>query len=228
MNNLQEMMNEAFDKISNDGLIEKLIKEQIEKTVAGIIEDTFRSYSDFGKGLKEYIKNHFNFSFDKLSLPEYNATIIASINDEYQKQIASITSFQIKERLESILKPIDKQDWKLSEFVEKFGMSCIEYDDYDLYEGFEITAIYENRNDGYFNLYLDMEEGKSSYSCKYKIMFNEKGIWGLYIDNEDITIKQHNCMMYDFDRFLYQFYAQGCVVSEIDSFDTYISGNKDY
>ena len=51
MNELQQAVGAAFEKIVAAGTIEAAIEKKLTETVTSIIDHELRSYSDFGKAL---------------------------------------------------------------------------------------------------------------------------------------------------------------------------------
>lgn len=84
--NIENCVQEKFQEIVSSGFIEEQIKKALEKTVAESIEESLRSWSDFGKELKSKISEAVKIEKLELKLPEYNQLvcnwIIEMINDQ--------------------------------------------------------------------------------------------------------------------------------------------------
>lgn len=97
---LNKIMNETLTGLENEGYVEKIVRQQLEKTIKDIINDTFREYSDFGKQLEEYIKNNININFDKLGIEEYNMLILTVLKEHLDKIITIQGVEKMKETAE--------------------------------------------------------------------------------------------------------------------------------
>lgn len=53
---MNAIINSKLSELNTEGYLEKIIKKQLEDTIKDVVEDSLRSWSDFGKGLKEAVK----------------------------------------------------------------------------------------------------------------------------------------------------------------------------
>ncbi|OME10426.1 hypothetical protein BSK47_30850, partial [Paenibacillus odorifer] len=79
------IINEKLAELQSEGYVEKIIKKQLESTIKDIVEDSLRSWSDFGKGLKEAVKNQLQINLEQLDIPSYNHVILDAIKAELER-----------------------------------------------------------------------------------------------------------------------------------------------
>lgn len=116
---LNNMVNQALTNIHSEGLVEKIVRNKLEKTIESIIDDIFSSYGDFGKQLKEHVKQHFSINLGVLDLPSYN-TLIAQVIKEKLDEITHIQGVEkLKEQMDRMLADV-KPEYKLSELINSW------------------------------------------------------------------------------------------------------------
>ncbi len=109
MKELTQAITDRMNHMVESGAMQELIDKQLQKTVADILDSSLRSYSDFGKAIKEKLDASLGRSLESVSFPEYShfisetivATVSASINE------ASVSSLQ--DQLKEILAPVPKE-----------------------------------------------------------------------------------------------------------------------
>jgi len=200
---IEKTVKEQFKEIVKSGFVEEKIKETLKTTIESIIKDCLRDYSDFGKEVKEKIKQSLSLGNMDLKLPEYNQLVCNWIIEIVNKTIISTSKKEIEENIKKFFKPLKKSEYKISEIIEEFmsGDGYSEPPD-------DITFIREESKqcEGYINYYFDEDSNASQYSCKYNIGINKDGLWKLSIsDTEANEMKTAN--LYGFDSFLFQLYA---------------------
>ena len=174
MIDLNKIVNDTLVKLEKEQFVETVVKKRLEKTITEIVDDTFREWSDFGKNLKEYIRENLNVNLESLGLEGYNSLALAAIKEELDKCITIQGIEKIKETTKEILSDV-KPEYTLSEIIERLkGASLKEEYEYD--EGDSIALIINGEEDGYKHIYLSEEEpyGKSKYYYDYQIDINRE------------------------------------------------------
>jgi|SRR6478735_4053318 len=167
---IEVIVQDQLNKIITEGKLEAIVRAKVEKTLEEIIQDMVRSYSDFGKGLKEEITKAFKVDFGKISAVDYNHIVVSIIKEELDKNMVQFVKEPISEVLSNYLGPIEKKEWRLSEIIEKFKQEEIE----DKSDGGEISLFVEVSNYGSTHISFDKEEGKERYNCEYRMSINSK------------------------------------------------------
>jgi hypothetical protein len=224
---LQKIIEEKTKEIIESGYIEELIKTNLEKTTGEIIEKALSSYSDFGKELKEKVSKSFKLDMDKLSIPEYHTMMMSYIKDEIDLYMKNDLRSKTQERIGGFFKPLERDEYKITEIVEAFKYAVKE-DEYissnEYYEEKEITCIIDDPKDGYIDIYLDPEEGTKKFNCEWQIRIKEDGIWHITSGRDGELHRARNIILTGFERLLFQMYSQKVkIINDSEDIDTYIS-----
>ena len=108
MKELQQVVNAQIEKMIDDGSVENMIAEKIKDSIKSAIDDSLKSYSDFGRALKDKVEESLNQSINRISLPEYNKFISDVVISSFEGVLEEQGKTQIKELLEGSLKPVPK------------------------------------------------------------------------------------------------------------------------
>lgn len=168
---LNVIVNNTLSELKEEGYVEKIVKKQLEKTIQDIIEDSLRSWSDFGKELKQQVQEQMNFNLEKLDIPSYNHVVMNIIKNELERSVHEEGAKQIQESIQDLLGTA-KKEYKLSELIKEIvehdcELNELDYDDYK-----EITVIVEDKYGSKY-VYIDPEEDKPWYQCKYKLVLDD-------------------------------------------------------
>jgi len=209
MIDLNKIVNETLENIEKEGFVEKVVEKRLKETMESIIDDTFRSYSDFGKNLKEYVGQNLNVNLSNLKLEGYNTLVLATVKEQLDKVITVQGIEKIKEATEGILTDV-KRDYKLSEIIELIKED-VDQDDIG-YED-QITLVIDSSSSGYQHIYLDAEEKDRKYSCDYQIDIDGEGKpYSIKLKDGNIDTKKILGGLYGLDRLLFKIYASGSKV----------------
>ncbi|MBU3205169.1 hypothetical protein [Clostridium algidicarnis] len=208
MIDLNKIVNETLKNIEKEGFVEKVVEKRLKETMESVIDDTFRSYSDFGKNLKEYVGQNLNVNLSNLGLEGYNTLVLAAVKEELDKTITMQGIEKIKQTAEEMLSSV-KDEYTLSELIEKvkegFCKEEYEYDEYD-----KITLFIEDGSSGYKHIYLNEEEEDRKYSCDYQIDINKEGKpYSIKLKGDEIDSKKILGGLYGLDKLLFKIYAHG-------------------
>lgn len=167
---IQLVVQDQLNKIISEGKLEAIVRTKVEKTLDDIIGDSVRSYSDFGKTLKEEINKAFKISFEEISAVDFNHIVVSIVKEQLDKNLLHSVKEPISEAISQYLGPIEKKEWKLSEIIEKFKQEEIE----DKHEGGEISLHIKKSNYGSTHIAFDKEHGRKKYECEYQMSINTK------------------------------------------------------
>lgn len=227
MIDLNKIVNDTLVKLEKEQFVETVVKKRLEKTITEIVDDTFREWSDFGKNLKEYIRENLNVNLESLGLEGYNSLALAAIKEELDKCITIQGIEKIKETTKEILSDV-KPEYTLSEIIECLkGASLKEEYEYD--EGDSIALIINGEEDGYKHIYLSEEEpyGKSKYNYDYQIDINREGKpYSIKLKGKEIDKNKILGGLYGLDKLLFKIYASGSKIIldeglDVDDYDIY-------
>lgn len=211
--NLQEVVQSQLEKSINEGFFEKTVKKQVESLIEGVTSDFFRTYSDFGKGLQKHIQSQLQVSFENVELTTYNMMICEMIRKELEGSIGETALPQIQSYIKGTLGLLEKQEWKLSEILEKFVKDELDSD----FEG-EFTLHIETSSYGYTHIYLGKEEDERKTDCEFELDIDNKGTVYYFrikdyrsVDAENLKLDKQP-ITGSFDRFIFNLYASGAKV----------------
>lgn len=166
MIDLNKMVNESLKKIEEEGYVQEVIDNTIKKTIESVIDDLLRSWSPFGKNLKEEIENKLNIDLKNLDIASYNQLILNAVKEKLDVVIHQQGIEQIKADMDELLAN-KKSEYRLSEIIKKLKKDNAEdaIDD----DWYEISLHIEKGSVLNF-IYFDGEPEKRKHECKYKII----------------------------------------------------------
>ncbi|MCE3203412.1 hypothetical protein [Paenibacillus sonchi] len=219
------IINEKLEELKEEGYVEKIIKKQLEKTIQDIIEESLRSWSDFGKGLKEAVGKQLQINLGKLDIPSYNEVILNVIKGELERSIHEEGSTRIQQQIQELL-GTGEQEYKLSEIIKQMVEDDLELNELSYEEIEKITVIVEERY-GSTYLYLDPEEDKSMYRCKYMIVLDEDGtVWRAEVNEKKFDNRVIMGGLYGLEATLFKMWTRKTKLV-IDEYETEFS-NPDF
>jgi DNA-binding transcriptional ArsR family regulator len=206
MMDLNKMVNDSLAKIEAEGYVEKVVEKRLKETIASIVDDLFRSYSDFGKELEKEVKAYLSVDLKKLNLTGYNVMVLNAVQEELDKVVHIQGVEKIKESLVKLLSNPPKE-YKLSELIDEFKRDVLS-DDSD-YEGREISFHFK-REYGSIYISFDRDDDKSEYRCQYRIWVEEDGsITTITINDKKFDNKVIMGGLWGFDKTLFKIYTSG-------------------
>jgi hypothetical protein len=222
MSDLRELVISAFDKIVEDGLVEKIIQEKIKKTIESILEDLLRDWSSFGKGLKVTLEEKLKIDFRHLNIPEYNLLLSNAIEKMVVENVENESMKFIEGNIKKLL-AIEEKEVNLSEFIQEFKKEFA--DDARDEDWSEITVIVKGGSTDYRHIYLDQETDKEYYECRTQIDIDDKGfIYSMKFNDKNLAKQFRIGNIYGFESKLFRMYAQKTkIIIDKTSFDTYYS-----
>lgn len=224
MIDLNKVVNDTLSEMENEKFVEKIVKDTLEKSIKSIVDDIFRSYSDFGKKLETYIESNLNIDFNRLGLEGYNGIVLAAVKEQLDKSITVQGVEKIKNSMDEMLSDI-KEEYTLSEIVEKVkddsDKESYEYD-YDEH----VFLIIDKSSGGYTHIYIDNDEDEPDrkYDYSYQIDIDNKGKpYSIKFKGDEINTKQ---IMGGLDKLLFKIYASGAKIKldqgdDADDYDLY-------
>lgn len=227
MIDLNKVVNDTLSEMENEKFVEKIVKDTLEKSIKSIVDDIFRSYSDFGKKLETYIESNLNIDFNRLGLEGYNGIVLAAVKEQLDKSITVQGVEKIKNSMDEMLSDI-KEEYTLSEIIEKVkddsDKESYEYD-YDEH----VFLIIDKSSGGYTHIYIDNDEDEADrkYDYSYQIDIDNKGKpYSIKFKGDEINTKQIMGGLYGLDKLLFKIYASGAKIKldqgdDADDYDLY-------
>ena len=100
---LVETVNETLVDLIEGDVIKKIITKQLESTITDVINDSMRSYSDFGKVIKEKINSVVNIAASNVELPEYTKFVSDVVLEQFDKVLQEQAKTQLAALIEKEL-----------------------------------------------------------------------------------------------------------------------------
>jgi hypothetical protein len=210
---LEKVVQSELDTIVSEGVVQKIIRKQLESTITSVISDSLREYSDFGKELKDAVKNAMKIDFKELSMVEYNHIVLGVIKEQLDKTLYENAVTPIRTAITQYIGVLDKEEWKLSEIISEFTTKGLDESD----EGFNITLIVEESSHGYVHVFFDEKGDKRKYDCEYQLDITKEGRvysfkagkYNPLTEKVDLTKRPIHG---SFDTFMFKLYASGIKV----------------
>ncbi|MDM0533204.1 hypothetical protein QTH05_06845 [Clostridium perfringens] len=210
MIDLNKIVNETLVNLEEEKFVEKVVKERLEKTITGIVDDVFREYGDFGKSLKDYIENNLNVNLERLGLEGYNTLALAAIKEQLDQTITVQGIEKLKKSTEEMLSDV-KKSYNLSELIETLkNKSTIEEREYD-----DKITLFIEKDGSFTHIYMDDEEKDHKYDCDYQININRDKPYSIKLKGDEINTKKILGGFYGLDRLLFKIYSTGANI-ELD------------
>lgn len=228
---LEKMMIASLKKIKNEGLVEKVIQEQIEKTVKSIINDLFHDYSDFGQDLKKKLSEAAKVNLEDIDLPIYNVLIENAIRDQTRQIMTDEHRKLIGQRINDIFKVEEKKEWKFSELIEEFVKESSKYNNDRA--GEQISLHIDDKRSTLCFINFDEKSNKKQYSCDNSIVIDVKTgkIHSAELGDRRTKSASDNRFigsLRGFEALVFRLYSQGCVIKIDDCEDaTYYPDPRD-
>lgn len=208
MEQLGNAVQAAFEKMASEGRIEAIIQEKVEKTVDGVLDDTLRKYSDFGKNLENAVAKGLSVNFNDLCLQEYNAIVLKIVKAKLDEAVNTVGREKIARDLEELLGGTTPAEVTLTELIGQFKKWVCE-DSYDPPSD-EITLFLGDMRYSSRWIYLDPSANCERYKCRFSLLLREDGtVASLSFDGIDPQKRAFIGSLNGFSRTLFQMYAAG-------------------
>ena len=189
MIDLNKIVNDTLVQMESENFVEKVVKSTLEKTITSIVDDVFRSYSDFGKNLKKHIEENLDNSITVNGIEKIKESIDAMLSDT-------------------------KSEYTLTEIIEKAKDDTTkeEYErDYDE----QVHLIIKKSSCGFKHIYIDNEDEEPNYkwSYAYQIDIDEDGKpYSIKFKGQEIDTQKIMGGLYGLDNLLFKIYASGAKI----------------
>ena len=157
MDDLEKRIQETVSRKMNDGTIEKMIEEQMEKAVKTALDDVFGYGGEAKKLLKEKFDSVMCPAIESHDFNQY-VTKLDSVLTEIINNTRLADNKQILDNFSYLMKDEDFKEIKLSEVFKQYCDYVSKYvstddlevytDDYPSYQ--DVTAVMEVTEEGYF------------------------------------------------------------------------------
>ncbi|MEY0836539.1 hypothetical protein AB7238_09930 [Providencia alcalifaciens] len=176
---LSELLTQRCVEFANSEQAVEIIDKGITKLFTSVVDDAFRSYSDFGKAFKEAIENALPTSIeDMVDLKKYNTLVTEKMRNSWE---SSGIETDIQEKVAALVKDFVSEEEspkyiKASDLWEAFIKDNAS-DAMESYWGSPTVFVDDEHDDSIF-VSLHPEENSSSYSsireseCDYRFFLS--------------------------------------------------------
>lgn len=168
---INQLVTDRFNALVEDGKLQEVVDQKLLAMITGVVDDLTRSYGDFGKQMREKLSAVFAVNLDKLDVVSYNTIVMNIIKEQLDANLYKQVEEPIAKELKNYTGNLEKQEWKISEIIQKFISETVIPDE-DRMECGEIS-FHESTSYGSTYYYFDKKPNKSSYECEYKLYTNK-------------------------------------------------------
>jgi len=170
--NIANVVCEAITSMEESGKIREKIDRRLNEAVDEIINDLFGYRSPIKQALEERIKEAMAFDPSLISLPNYQVLIAEQARAAYCRAMEAAGVNKTEEVVSRIIGSVETGELKFSQLVEHLKESeSVDDDD----EGHNVTVIVSPLEYRSRWVYMDFEERKAKYDCRFRLLVAEDG-----------------------------------------------------
>lgn len=209
---IQQQINDSFNKILAEGKIEAIIEKKLEDTLESVLKDILGSWSPLSKQIKTTLEANLQVNLDSLPFEAYNDTVLKVVKQQIDGQFSGVIAKELKENLEGLFAKYP-DTVALSKIIEDFK-ETIEGDSCRCSNSGEITVILDtdsyDKDDEYssYRLYLDENPDREKYLCDYSVWVYKGKVHSVSVREEKAADKLFLGPFYGFERFLFYAYVK--------------------
>jgi hypothetical protein len=164
------------DKIQHieETKLESIVETHVEKMLTRIVEDLTSNYGDIAKEVKTHLGKILAVNFEHAQVEQYNARVLLIYQNAIGKFLDEKVSAPIEAHLKEFATTIDKDEYTLSEILEKY-MRSLSDSEWESYDCIVPTVIVEKSNYGSTYIRFDHKSDKKSYECMYQLALDKEG-----------------------------------------------------
>lgn len=174
MKELEEQVVKAFRTMVESGQLEKSIQEKVARTVNEVLDESLKSWSPFGKALKEHVATQLNVDFRALGLGGYNDLVLSVIRSKLDSLIDATWKADLEKGMEDLLRG-GPSEIKLSELMAELKETY----SYDASQkGWEHATCIVESKEGISSLrwvHFDPEPQTQTYRCRFRMLVHADG-----------------------------------------------------
>ena len=120
---LAETVNETLVEMIEGDVVKEIIQKQLESTITDVVSDSMRSYSDFGKVIKEKINQVVNIAASNVELPEYTKFVSGVVIEQFDKVLHEQAKTQLEKLINKELGALNQDSITCSQLFDKLRSS---------------------------------------------------------------------------------------------------------
>lgn len=183
MQELEAKITETFRGLVESGRVDEIIRSKLEKCIEDIFDDTLRSYSPFGKSLREAVSAGLAFDVERLGVGGYQAMVVDIIKGKVDASLSGEWADKLKADVDELLRAAPATI-KLSELLAKLAEDHEDEAAREEWEG--ATMIVDAPKHGSTWVSLSPSGERKSYMATWRFAVGENGeIFGLSVDGKE-------------------------------------------
>ena len=184
---LVETVTETLSAMIEGDVVKNVITKQLESTIADIIRDSMRSYSDFGKIISEKVNSVINVAANNVELPEYTKFVSDVVIKQFDQVLQEQAKTQLTELIESELGALPLGVMSSTYLFDKIR-DCFTSDEYQEEREIEVTVEGGGDSDAIYITINDEEESDQTKISLYNFGNKDKSNYCIgYIDTGKYT-----------------------------------------
>lgn len=223
MQDINEVVKAKLNEIQQNGVIEKLIGDNVEKAVSKAVEEAFGSYGAITKAISAAIKDGFQLDSSQLDFGSYNAVMLAAIKQKAFSAFSNDARSKFMQDIERVLEPAPASI-SVHDFVTRIAEIWRDQDDedYDQYASVVCKPAFDSpalSKDGSKNLMIRNKKSSGGYMSSS----NRNAQIDLFISDEVIRISHRmifnpTCLD-EVEGYIFKLYAAGTKITGIQDYD---------
>jgi hypothetical protein len=234
---LVETVTETLSAMIEGDVVKNVITKQLESTIADIVRDSMRSYSDFGKIISEKVNSVINVAANNVELPEYTKFVSGVVIKQFDQVLKEQAQEQLTKLIESELGALPTGVMSANQLFDKIVESFDKDGEYQEEREISVQLEYSDRDVIYIKV-VDEEESEEiklsfynhgSKEKHYHLGYIESGKWSKRNTKESERAFNTYCMD-KLEQFLFRLYcAQTNIdMNDVSMFDDFSVGGYDY
>lgn len=235
---LVETVTETLSAMIEGDVVKNVITKQLESTIADIVRDSMRSYSDFGKIISEKVNSVINVAANNVELPEYTKFVSDVVIKQFDQVLQEQAKTQLTELIESELGALPLGVMSSTQLFDKIR-DCFTSDEYQEEREIEVTVEGGGDSDAIYITINDKEESDQTKISLYNFGNKDKSNYYIgYIDTGKYTSRTtgkhersfNTYCMNKLDQFLFRLYcAQTKIdITELSDIESFCVGGCEY
>lgn len=219
MKDLNNAVQEAIEKMNNDGTIQKMVEDQAKSMVQGLVRDAFSYNSEMHKKVKGAIASAIDIDLNRVDFTQHNHAMITAIANSFKEEMLTNQVSNMREKIQGFFGKPERMEYTITEFVDCICEHIKNSSVYDTDEDTEVKASVESGICGY-NLEIQVGERWGSDKIEHISLVigrdERKGVGKIWLIHEPtLTLGQGGGL----EGWLYECYAHGVVVTGCAEFN---------
>ncbi|QQU04206.1 hypothetical protein [Myroides odoratus] len=167
-----------FNKVTQEAVktvvaekLPEMVTKYVSEMVQDIVKDTFRSYGDVSKQIKQKIEESINVNLQEFDLIDYNSLIAKTINENLLQQV---NLQPILDMTQDIIGFVNEKTITLDEIADLFKIAAME--DSHEYSGEISFHVVYNEEHSRIEVNADIDSNQKESDCAVRFIFStERG-----------------------------------------------------